>query len=224
MLLAGRSPTPGNKTHHMQLSVKGKQIDVGDALRTHVETSLAGIVEKYFERAIEAHAVFSRQGHLIRSDISVHLRRDILVQGQASAGDAYVAFDDAAEHIAKRIRRYKRRLRGRHGQSHEAVAESLSARSYVLADAAEESAEPLSDAADQPVIVAEMTCEIPSLTVGEAVMRMDLADVPSFMFRNRAHGGLNVVYRRRDGHIGWVDPGLNGPDLNGLAAGGKPEP
>jgi ribosomal subunit interface protein len=200
----------------MQLSVKGKQIDVGDALRGHVEASLAGIVEKYFEKAIEAHAVFSRQGHLIRSDISVHLRRDILVQGQASAADAYAAFDGAAEHIAKRIRRYKRRLRGRHGQGHEAAADRMSARSYVLADEAEDSAESASDGADQPVIVAEMTLEIPSLTVGEAVMRMDLADVPSFMFRNRAHGGLNVVYRRRDGHVGWVDP-----DLNGSAAGGK---
>jgi ribosomal subunit interface protein len=206
----------------MQLSVKGKQIDIGDALRIHVETSLSAIVDKYFEKAIEAHAVFSRQGNLIRSDLSVHLRRDILVQGQAMAADAYAAFDSAAEHIAKRIRRYKRRLRDRQGQTHDAVAESLSARSYVLAEETEEHEDrigtlaegPDEPASDQPVIVAEMTCEIPSLTVGEAVMRMDLADVPSFIFRNRAHGGLNVVYRRRDGHIGWVDP-----DLNGAAAG-----
>jgi ribosomal subunit interface protein len=200
----------------MQLSVTGKQIDVGEALRQHVETTLTGIVDKYFEKAIEAHVVFSREGNLIRSDISVHIRRDILVQGQAASADAYAAFDSAAAHIAKRIRRYKRRLRGRHGQTHEAAAETLaalSARSYVLAEAADET-EPGEDAAGaidhQPVIVAEMTLEIPSLTVGEAVMRMDLADMPSFIFRNRAHGGLNVVYRRRDGHIGWVDPDLNG--------------
>ena len=199
----------------MQLSVKGKQIDIGDALRIHVETSLVAVVEKYFEKAIEAHAVFSRQGHLIRSDLSVHLRRDIIVQGQASAGDAYAAFDGAAEHIGKRIRRYKRRLRDRQGQTHEAVAESLSARSYVLAEEDEDAVETGWNGADQPVIVAEMTCEIPSLTVGEAVMRMDLADVPSFIFRNRAHGGLNVVYRRRDGNIGWVDPGLAGPATDG---------
>jgi ribosomal subunit interface protein len=200
----------------MQLSVKGKQIDIGEALRQHVETTLTGIVDKYFERALEAHAVFSREGNLLRSDISVHVRRDILVQGEATAADAYAAFDSAAAHVAKRIRRYKRRLRGRHGQTHEAAAETLSARSYVLAEAVEtaDEAEPGEDAADvidhQPVIVAEMTLEIPSLTVGEAVMRMDLADVPSFIFRNRAHGGVNVVYRRRDGHIGWVDPDLNG--------------
>jgi ribosomal subunit interface protein len=113
----------------MQLSVKGKQIDVGDALRTHVEAALSAIVDKYFGKAIEAHAVFSRQGNLIRSDLSVHLRRDILVQGQASAADAYAAFDSAAEHIAKRIRRYKRRLRDRQGETHAAAAENLSARS-----------------------------------------------------------------------------------------------
>ncbi len=207
----------------MQLSVKGKQIDVGEALRQHVEMELAGIVEKYFEKALEAHIVFSREAHLIRSDISVHIRRDILVQGQASDADAYAAFDQAAAHIAKRIRRYKRRLRGRHGQTHEAVAEGLSARSYVLAEEDETADETIDEtvvdgAADQPVIVAEMTCEIPTLTVGEAVMRMDLADVPSFIFRNRAHGELNVVYRRRDGHIGWVDP-----DLNGSTSTGKPK-
>jgi len=201
----------------MQLSVTGKQIDVGEALRQHVETTLAGIVDKYFEKAIEAHVVFSREGPLIQSDISVHIRRDILVQGQAASADAYAAFDSAAAHIAKRIRRYKRRLRGRHGQTHEAVAETLetlSARSYVLAEVTEPTDDSDKDGGGapdhQPVIVAEMTLEIPSLTVGEAVMRMDLADVPSFIFRNRAHGGVNVVYRRRDGHIGWVDPDLNG--------------
>jgi|SRR3954454_21358280 ribosomal subunit interface protein len=203
----------------MQLSVKGKQIDVGDALRIHVGTSLSAIVDKYFEKAIEAHAVFSRQGNLIRSDLSVHLRRDILVQGQAMAGDAYAAFDGAAEHIAKRIRRYKRRLRDRQGETHAAAAENLSARSYVLAEESEEEHEDQTATAangpDQPVIVAEMAVEIPSLTVGEAVMRMDLADVPSFIFRNRAHGGLNVVYRRRDGHIGWVDPDLKGRTIGG---------
>jgi ribosomal subunit interface protein len=199
----------------MQLSVKGKQIDVGDSLRQHVETALGAIVEKYFDRALEAHVVFSREAHMLRSDISVHVHRDMVVQGQGLAGDAYAAFDSAAEHIAKRIRRHKRRLNDHHGRNREveAEAESLPARSYVIAehDGEADGAE----AGDQPVIIAEMTCEIPSLTVGEAVMRMDLADVPSFIFRNRAHGGLNVVYRRSDGHIGWVDPDLNNVSSNG---------
>jgi ribosomal subunit interface protein len=201
----------------MQLSVKGKQIDVGDSLRQHVETALGAIVEKYFDRALEAHVVFSREAHMLRSDISVHVHRDMVVQGQGLAGDAYAAFDSAAEHIAKRIRRHKRRLNDHHndhhGRNRDVEIESLSARSYVIAEQDDESGG--AEAGDQPVIIAEMACEIPSLTVGEAVMRMDLADVPTFIFRNRAHGGLNVVYRRSDGHIGWVDPDLNNIPSNG---------
>jgi ribosomal subunit interface protein len=205
----------------MQLSVKGKQIDVGDALRQHVESALAAIVDKYFGRAIEAHVVFSREAHLLRSDISVHVHRDMIIQGHATAGDAYAAFDGAAGHIGKRIRRHKRRLTDHHGRARDADSAevgddgALAARSYVLAAQPEDGAD-TGESGDQPVIVAEMTCEIPSLTVGEAVMRMDLADVPSFIFRNRAHGGLNVVYRRSDGNIGWVDP-----DLNDAPASGK---
>src|SRR5882757_8862032 len=126
----------------MQLSVKGKQIDVGDALRQHVESALAAIVDKYFGRAIEAHVVFSREAHLLRSDISVHVHRDMIVQGQATAGDAYAAFDAAAGHIGKRIRRHKRRLTDHHGRAREGgnagvdasdIASTLAARSYVLA-------------------------------------------------------------------------------------------
>ena len=210
---------PRLKTAAMQLSIKGKQIDVGDALRQHVEDALAVIVEKYFGRAIEAHVSFSREAHMLRSDISMHVHRDLVVQGQAEAGDAYAAFDGAAERIAKRIRRHKRRLRDDHHQDPAKLreAESLTARSYVIAEPDEEAS--AAEAGDQPVIVAEMTLEIPTLTVGEAVMRMDLADVPTFIFRNRAHGGLNVVYRRSDGHIGWVDPDLNSPSAHGKPSG-----
>ncbi len=210
---------PRLKSAEMQLSIKGKQIDVGDALRQHVEDALSVIVEKYFGRAIEAHVSFSREAHMLRSDISMHVHRDLVVQGQAEAGDAYAAFDGAAERIAKRIRRHKRRLRDDHHQDPAKMrdAESLMARSYVIAEPDEETE--AAEAGDQPVIVAEMTLEIPTLTVGEAVMRMDLSDVPSFIFRNRAHGGLNVVYRRGDGHIGWVDPDLRSPSASGKSSG-----
>jgi ribosomal subunit interface protein len=192
----------------MQLSVSGKQIDVGDALRQHVAEALGGIIGKYFGKAIEAHVVFSREAHLLRADISVHVHRDLQVKGQADAGDAYLAFDNAAERIAKRIRRYKRRLRDHHPRGRDAETERMTARSYVIAEQDETEVDSL-PVETEPVIVAEMECEIPSLTVSEAVMRMNLADQPSLVFRNRAHGGLNVVYRRTDGHIGWVDPDLN---------------
>jgi ribosomal subunit interface protein len=186
----------------MQISVKGKQIDVGDALREHVEFALEAAVEKYFENALEAHVAFSREGPMFRSDISVHVGRGIQLQGHATTDNAYSAFDTAAEHIDKRLRRYKRRLRDHHKS---VTGERLVAQQYILAEESETvEAEPEADT--QPVVIAEMETEILTLTVSEAVMRMDLANLPTLMFRNKAHGGLNVVYRRLDGNIGWIDP------------------
>jgi ribosomal subunit interface protein len=198
----------------MQITVTGKQIDVGDAFRQHAQTNLSTTVEKYFGTAIEAHAVIAREAYLIRSDISVRVGRGILVQGTAEAEDVYVAFDKALEHIAKRMRRHKRRLRDHHAKGRDkSEAPVLSAPTYVLAAPAEEpeGADEFGhrDGDHQPMVIAEMTTDIPSLTVGEAVMRLDLADAQTFMFRNSAHGGLNVVYRRPDGHIGWIDPRLD---------------
>jgi plasmid stability protein len=168
---------------------------------------------------MEASAVFSREAHLIRCDVSVHIGRDILVQGEGEAADAYAAFDAATDRIGTRLRRHKRRLRAHHGKPREAQEQEIvPARSYVLAaqpdependDAAADSGGAIDAADDQPVIIAEMATEIPTLTVGEAVMRMDLGNAAVLLFRNRAHGGLNVVYRRPDGNIGWIDPDLS---------------
>lgn len=189
----------------MLVTVKGKQLDLGDALRTHAETALAAAVSKYFGNALEGHVVMTREAHLFRADISVHVGRDILVQGQAGAVDAYAAVDQAIEHVAKRLRRYKRRLRDHHARGREATlpAEAVVAQSYVLAPEPEEEPEAPSD---QPMIIAEMQTEILSLSVGEAVMRLDLGDHSALLFRNAAHGGLNLVHRRPDGNIGWIDP------------------
>lgn len=185
----------------MQLSVKGKQIDVGDALRNHVETQLKEITGKYFSSPLDAHVTFSREAHLFRADIAVHAGRGILLQSYATAGEPYPAFDVAAERIARRLRRYKNRIK-HHDHDTGRRAEAMMASSFVLEgeDSREE------EANDNPVVVAEMTTPIESLTVSEAVMRLDLADLPALMFVNRAHGGLNMIYRRPDGHIGWVDP------------------
>lgn len=190
----------------MHLSVKGKQLDVGDALRSHVGDSIENIVTKYFTKPIEANVVFSRDAHLFRADISVHVGRGIVLQSIGESSEPYPAFDVAAEKIAKRLRRYKRRLKDHHrpdGVS-DGVDESIPASQYILEAEAEEPH--LEENGTQPVIVAEMATRIDTLTVGEAVMRMDLAELPALMFRNRAHGGLNMVYRRTDGHVGWVDP------------------
>ena len=188
----------------MQVSVKGKQLDIGDALRSHVEISLDRILSKYFGNAIEAHVTLSREAHLYRAHVSAHVGRHIQLSAQGDADQPYPAFDAAAERLSKRLRRHKRRLRAHHKDNHE-DSEFITARQYVLAgDKGDQEEE--QDGSDKPVIVAEMSTEIPSLTVSEAVMRMDLAEMQAFMFRNQAHGGLNMIYRRPDGNIGWVDP------------------
>jgi ribosomal subunit interface protein len=189
----------------MQLTVKGKQIDVGEALRAHVAETLDLVFGKYFGDPIEANVILSREAYLYRAQISVHPGRGILLQSQAQASAPYAAFDTAADHIAKRLRRHKRRLR----DHHRAETGSEQARQYILApelDAVEREGGREDGQDARPVIVAEMATDIPLLSVGEAVMRLDLADSGAIMFRNRAHGGLNMVYRRPDGHVGWVDP------------------
>ena len=191
----------------MQLTVTGKQVDVGDALRRHVESALDSLLDKYFGAAIEAHAVFAREGHLIHVEISLHIGRGIVINSGAAAADHYPAFDAAAERLAKQLRRYKRRLRDHHGKAHASVERAETARSFVLAPIDEEAEADVGtvDGAS-PVVIAEMSTELPRLTVGEAAMRLDLADAPVLLFRNRTHGELNLVYRRGDGNIGWIDP------------------
>ena len=198
----------------MQLTLTGKQIDVGDTLRRHVEASLDAILGKYFGSAIEAHVVVSREAHLSRAEISVRIGRGIVVNAHAAASELYAAFDGAAERVAKQLRRYKRRLRDHHAKAREPAAAGERAMAYVLAPVTDEE-EAEDDAGEQaasggaPAVVAEMSTELPSLTVGEAVMRMDLADASVLLFRNRSHGELNLVYRRADGNIGWIDPQLD---------------
>ena len=200
----------------MQLTMTGKQIDIGDALRLHIETSLSSILEKYFKTAIEAHVVVSKEAHLTTAEVSIHIGRGIVVNAHAAAPEAHAAFDAAAERLAKQLRRYKRRLRDQHAKAREASASTERAMAYVLApvtegteadDTEEEAAEDGTGGA--PAVIAEMSTELPNLTVGEAVMRMDLADAMVLLFRNRSHGELNLVYRRADGNIGWIDPELD---------------
>ena len=189
----------------MQLSINGKQVDIGDSLREYVDRELSAAVVKYFENPTDAQVTISKEGSDFRTDISVHVGKGIVIQGHASAGDARAAFEIATEHVSKRLRRYKRRLRDHHRQRGEKVQAAM-AQQYVLAAEQDSPSEKESDEPDQPIVIAEMETAIEDLTVGEAVMRMDLANLPALMFRNSAHGGLNLVYVREDGNIGWVDP------------------
>lgn len=191
----------------MEISVSGKHVDVGDAFREYAEDQLTDSVTKYFDQAIDAHVTVSREGSMMHVDISVHPGpRGMVVQGRGEAAEAYPAFDAALERIAKQLRRYKRRLIG--DQRRRAANDDVvMAQQYVIqADSGEE--EVAVD--DQPIIVAEMQTDIATLSVSEAVMHMDLADLPVLMFRNVKTNALSVVYHRKDGNIGWIDPSPSG--------------
>jgi ribosomal subunit interface protein len=188
----------------MHITVKGKQIEVGEALRGHVESALTAAVGKYFSNPLESQIVFTREAHLFRADISVHVGRGILIQGQAAAADAYVAGDQAVEHVAKQLRRQKRRLRDHHPHHKGADVAAATALPDDVVDGVE------TVAPGQPMVIAEMGVEVPTLSVGEAVTRLDQGDRPALLFRHAGHGGLNLVYRRPDGNIGWIDPQGNG--------------
>jgi len=188
----------------MHIKVSGKHIDVGEALRTHVEYNLVAAVGKYFDRPVDAHVVFSRSGHAFKCDSSVHLATGLTAQAHAENDEIYAAFDQATDKIEKQLRRYKRRLKDHH-QDRQDPIELIEAQSYVL-QSQDDEAEPGAANGMQPVIIAEMTTGIKSLTVGEAVMQMELAHAAFLMFRNQANGRLNVVFQRDDGNIGWVDP------------------
>ena len=196
----------------MQINVSGKQVDLSDSLRTRVASSLDVIAAKYFDHAMEANVTFGRARSFFTCDINEHAGRGLTLRGEGEAGDANAAFDDAAEHIATRLRRYRKRV----NEHHRALAHrerAQTARAYVLR--AEPDGEASSEAGQDggppsqtfATVIAETQTEISHLSVGDAVMRMDLADQPVLMFRNSITGELNVVYRRSDGNIGWIDPG-----------------
>lgn len=187
----------------MQVQVSGHHLDVGDALRTHVTERLEQSVGKYFDKSIVGHVIFSKDGHEFRADCSVHLNSGMRIQTQGRAGEPYASFDAAIEKLDKRLRRYKRRLKS-HTNGARTTLPAQSVPSFVI-EAGNEQEEAAIDG--QPVIIAEETTSIPHLSVGDAVMQMDLIDAPFFVFRSGANDGLNVVYRRDDGHIGWIDAG-----------------
>lgn len=191
----------------MQITVSGKQVDLSDALRTRVSDQLDNIAGKYFDGAQEAHVTFGRTRSFFTCDINVHAGRGLTLRGEGEAADANSAFDDAAEHIAKRLRRYRRRVND-HARDLANRARPEAARQYVLRAEEETAPEPGDTVQAQTfaTVIAESVAEISTLSVGEAVMRLDLADQQVLMFRNSASTELNVIYRRPDGNIGWIDP------------------
>lgn len=190
----------------MEIQVSGKNIDLGDALQTHVTDRLSEGVQKYFGRGAEAFVTFSKERHLVECEMTAHLYSGVFLAAHGDGGDAYAAFETALEKLEKRVRRYKRRLKNHHANGSGPMP-SEQASYYTLAPLPEENDDDASEAADPtPVVVAEKMTALREMTVGAAVMQLDLAESPAIVFKNAAHGRLNVVYRRRDGHIGWIDP------------------
>ncbi len=192
----------------MDIQVSGKNMELGDALQIHVTERLADGVRKYFDRSAEASVTFAKERHLVGCDVTAHLASGVFLAAHGEGGDAYGAFDESLAKLEKRIRRYKRRLKNHHATGKEPLpAENAS---YFLLEPFKEEGDDQGDANDHsdpdPVIVAESVTALREMTVGAAVMQLDIAEQPAVVFKNAAHGRINVVYRRRDGHIGWIDP------------------
>jgi ribosomal subunit interface protein len=205
----------------MHITVAGKQVETGEALQTHVREGLANIARKYFDHALEANVTFRRDvkgklGAFFSCDINLKAGRNLFMRGEGEGVDAHRAFEVAAEHVAKRLRRYRRRV-NEHARSLAGAPdpEAETATQYVLehpeepedhaGDHAVEEAPALNGEVTHGAIVAEQPTEIIRLTVSEAVMRLDLTQQPVLMFRNSGSGALAVIYRRPDGCIGWID-------------------
>lgn len=199
----------------MDIRVSGHQVATGEALRTHVDTRMQGIANKYFARAIGANVTLGKGPHDngFSCDIVAHVMHGVILKGSANAMEAHPAFDAAAEKIERQLRRYVRRLRDHHGPAApngDALAGPVptpapdNARYTVF-----EADETEDVASDNPVVVAETRVDVPEASVSDAVMMLDLRNTNALMFRNAKTGAFNMVYRRGDGTIGWVEPLLN---------------
>jgi ribosomal subunit interface protein len=187
----------------MGLRISGKSVDVGEAFRGHVEARIGTAIAKYFDGGFTGHVTVEREGSGFKTDCAIHLATAIVLQADGRAQDVHQSFDIAAERIEKRLRRYKGKLKEHHQKVR---GEPLAATTYVIESPAEDTE---IAAGDDPVIIAEETTDLQTMTVGGAVMAMDLAEAQVIVFRHAVHGGVNVVYRRRDGHLGWIAPSLS---------------
>jgi ribosomal subunit interface protein len=188
----------------MDIRVSGHQVDTGDALRQHVDERLQGIADKYFSRSISAQVTFGRGPHDngFVCDIIAHVMQGVILKGHGQNSDAKPAFDAAAAKIETQLRRYMRRLKSRQSASAAAVGEFDGDAGYTVFQSADEIEEP----ADNPLIIAETRVDVPEASVSDAVMMLDLRNTAALLFRNSGTGAYNMVYRRNDGTIGWVEP------------------
>lgn len=188
----------------MEISISGKNTDTGGAFQQHAHTALSGAVSKYFERAVSGAITLEKGPAGFETRIRVNLTNRIEMEATGRANDAHISLDEAVEHIEKRLRRFKRRLKN---HRHEPAGEVIAATVTVFAPGDDEAERdgPI-DTDQSPAVLAEMDYDIHLMTVEEAVMVFELSGKPALMFRNKSHLGLNMLYRRDDDSIGWVDP------------------
>lgn len=187
----------------MTLRVSGKNVDIGESLRSHAEQRVGEALDKYFTGAFKGHATVEKEGIGFRTECALHLGTGITVQAVGAAQDPYLSVDQAIDRIEKQLRRYKRRLRDHNNAE---ARTDVSEGTYRVLEALDEDVEVPVDY--HPVVIAESTKPLKTLSVGDAVQELDLTGASFVLFRNAADGGFNVVYRRDDGNIGWVDPTL----------------
>ena len=186
----------------MEIRVSGHQMNTGEALQMHASERLTSVVDKYFSRALSSQVTFGRApAGAFRCDIVTHVMQGLVLKGAGIAQDAHLAFDQATDKIDKQLRRYKRRLTDRHEQT--AHAQRAEEAAYVIF---EEPGEEQDDVTDAPVVIAETRVDVPEATVSDAVMMLDLRNTNALLFKNAGTGRHNMVYRRGDGSIGWVEP------------------
>ncbi|MGB9369913.1 MAG: ribosome-associated translation inhibitor RaiA [Xanthobacteraceae bacterium] len=192
----------------MPFRVSGKNIDIGGALRERINARIVESLSKYFDGGYSGHVTVEKDGFGFRTECAIHLDSGITLHTEANAADAYVSADQAALRVEKRLRRYKRRLKDRHaarGNGGEAAElPGLDAASYVLEAPPHDGEDEVTEF--NPVIIAESTTVLKQLSVSEAVMELDMTGAPVVVFRHASHGRINLVYRRPDGNVGWIDP------------------
>ncbi len=190
----------------MPFRVSGKNIDIGESLRTRVNERIAEATAKYFDGGFSGHVTVGKEGYGFRTECVIHLDSGIVLEAEATAADAYASADEAALRIEKRLRRYKRRLKDHQSRANGNVVElaAIDAPSYVLAAPDHDTDEEVPEW--NPAVIAESTTALKRQSVSEAVMELDLRGVAVVVFRHAGHGRINLVYRRADGHIGWIDP------------------
>tara|TARA_Y100001968_G_scaffold329548_1_gene379147 strand:- start:598 stop:1176 length:579 start_codon:yes stop_codon:yes gene_type:complete len=188
----------------MKIQITGKQIDVGDALKRYVEDKISDIIVKYSTKNIDSNVTFSRDRHGFFCDFTSHLATGITTQAKGKSENIYESFDQALEKAEKQLRRYKRRLKNHHNDRKEPI-QYFKASSYIISKE-NEGEESEGKESLKPIIIAETETKIPKISVGEAVMQMELLGSNMLIFRNSSHNGINIVHYREDGNIGWVDP------------------